>query len=77
MRINVYETNFRNWIPILTQIYNLNKQVLTFFSTNGCRVDISDLLSYLFRVLNLELKSVAAQFKIIKKALFFNAIHHA
>lgn len=39
----------------------LNKQVFTFSSINGCKVDTNDLLLFLF-FLNLQFKFVAAQF---------------
>lgn len=40
------------------------------FSTNGCKVDTNNLLSYFSDFLYLQLKSAAAQFEVIINALF-------
>lgn len=52
----------------LRQCLDINVQHSTVFSTNGCRVDTNDKLSYFsyFKYfLTLQIKSAAAQFKVV------------
>lgn len=58
----VFETYLKNWVPSFKTNLQLNKRALTFFLTNGSRVNPMNSFHIFFRFLNLEFKSVAAQF---------------